>query len=62
MDKETKCISQEAFDYLVKHEPEFLRSYSILAAFYTKLTSEYEHKRWKDGRIVLTPKSKSNES
>jgi hypothetical protein len=57
-----QVLSQEVFDYLMKNAPDFLRSYSVLASFYVRITEEYSHKTWKDGRIVLTPiKSVENE-
>lgn len=62
-DKSNKqVLSKEVFNYLKKNAPDFLHSYSVLSSFYVRITEEYTHKTWKDGRIVLTPiKSVENE-
>lgn len=60
-DSNMKELSKEVFEYLCKNAPDFLHSYSVLAAFYVRVTEQYTHKAWKDGRIVLTP-IKSNEN
>lgn len=61
-ESEKPVLQKEVFDYLKKKAPEFLQSYAVLAAFYTKMSEDYVHKVWKDGRLVLTPiKDKTNE-
>lgn len=61
MEEDKKFLSEDSFNYLKEHEPEFLRSYYILVKFYEHMTNDFTHKVWKDGRIVLTPKTLENE-
>ena len=61
-DAEKPVLNKEVFEYLKEKAPEFLQSYAILASFYTRMSEDYVHKVWKDGRLVLTPiKNKTNE-
>lgn len=58
---EEKILSQEVFDFIKEKEPNFLQSYYVLLSFYLRITNDYSHELCKDGRIVLTPKTKSDE-
>lgn len=64
MDKQVQnpeVLSKSLFDAIKKECPQFLSSYYVLSKFHEHLTTNFTHKVWKDGRIVLTPKKQSNE-
>ena len=53
-------VNKNTLDWLMKNDKDFLMSYYVLLQFYDSLTNFYKPKKWKNGKIVLTPKSNSN--
>lgn len=53
-------VSKETLDWLLKHDKDFLMSYYVLLQFYDSLSAQFTPKKWKDGRILLTPKKQTN--
>lgn len=55
-------VSHETLDWLFKHDKDFLMSYYVLLQFYDSLSAQFTPKKWKDGRVLLTPKKQTNET